>query len=235
LALVVLGSFFLQQQTVLNQVESLVAQAVPISRSLIRQNLEQVLKLRGTVGIVALISAIWSGSGVFTTLSQNINRAWTNAPPRNFLQSRLIALGMVGTLAVLLGLSVLSTAVLNVLQRLQVPIAGGIAIYHTPLWTIISIGVPWLFIFVLFVALYRFAPNEEVPWRAAIWAGLIVALVWQGAAYAFAWYAGSPFARYQLVYGSLATVVVLMFWTYLSSWITLFGAHLSASIARGKR
>ena len=38
-------------------------------------------------------------------------------------------------------------------------------------------------------------------------------------------------ARYSLVYGSMGTVVALMFWLYLSAWITFFGAHLAAAVA----
>jgi membrane protein len=37
------------------------------------------------------------------------------------------------------------------------------------------------------------------------------------------------------VYGSLGTVVALMFWLYLSSMIIIFGAHLSAAIGRHRR
>jgi uncharacterized BrkB/YihY/UPF0761 family membrane protein len=40
--------------------------------------------------------------------------------------------------------------------------------------------------------------------------------------------------RYELVYGSLGTVVALMLWIYLGSWIAFFGAHLSAAIAQGR-
>jgi len=36
--------------------------------------------------------------------------------------------------------------------------------------------------------------------------------------------------QYELVYGSLSTVVSLMFWIYLISTITIFCAHLSAVI-----
>jgi len=36
--------------------------------------------------------------------------------------------------------------------------------------------------------------------------------------------------RYELVYGSLGTIVGLMFWIYLISTITIFCAHLSAVI-----
>jgi len=81
------------------------------------------------------------------------------------------------------------------------------------------------------MALYRWVPNAKVRWSAAFWAALVVALVLEIAANAFAWYLSSGLARYRIVYGSLATVVALLFWIYLSGWIIIFGAHLSAAIA----
>ncbi len=232
LALVAIGSLVLDRQQIMDQVISLVSQAFPISQGLIRQNLERVVQLRGVVGLVSLVGAIWSATGVFTVLSRNINQAWTDAEPRSFVQNRLVALGMVGVLVLLLGLSVASTTAFNVLTQLRVPLGGGISIYQTPLWTIGSTLVPWLFTFLLFLALYRWVPNERVPWSAAFWAALVIATAWQIGASAFAWYVGSGLARYQLVYGSLGAIVALMFWIYLGSWLTFFGAHLCAAIAR---
>jgi membrane protein len=139
---------------------------------------------------------------------------------------------MVGTLALLLVISLLASTALNVLSRLEVPLLNIQSLYHTPLWTILSNLVPWLFTFLLLLALYRSVPNAEVRWSAALWAALVVAVAWGLAANAFAWYVGSGLARYRIVYGSLGTVVALLFWIYVSGWIIIFGAHLSASIAR---
>jgi membrane protein len=187
--------------------------------------------MRGAVGLIGLGVALWSASGVFTILTRNINRAWTEAPPRGFLQSRLVALGMVGSLAALLVISLLMSTALNVLSHCQVPLVDLGSLYGTPLWTALSDLVPWFFIFLLFLALYRWVPNGQVQWSAALWAALVVALAWEIAANAFAWYVSSGLARYRIVYGSLGTVVALMFWIYLSSWIIVFGAHLSAAVA----
>jgi membrane protein len=133
---------------------------------------------------------------------------------------------------VLLLVSLLSSTVLNLLARFQVPVVDLQFLYGTPLWTALSDLVPLLFTFLLFLALYRWVPDVEVEWRAALWAALIIALAWETAANAFTWYLGSGLARYRIVYGSLGTVVALMFWIYLSSWIILFGAHLSAAVSR---
>jgi membrane protein len=232
LALVAIGSLVLDRQQIMDQVISLVSQAFPVGRGLIEQNLQQVIQLRGAVGLISLVGAVWSATGVFTVLSRNINRAWTDAEPRNLLESRLVALGMVSVLVFLLGLSMASTAAFNVLSQLQVPLGGGVSIYQTPLWTIGSTLVPWLFVFLLFLSLYRWVPNEHVPWSAAFWAALVVAAAWQIGARAFAWYVGSGLARYQLVYGSLGAIVALMAWIYLGSWLTFFGAHLGAALTR---
>ncbi len=232
LALVAAGSYLLDRQQVFQQVVDLVSNAFPISQNLIEVNLRQVLQLRGAVGLIGLVVALWSASGAFTILTRNVNRAWAEAPPRGFLESRLVALGMVGSLAVLLILSLLASTALNVLSRLQVPLVDIQSLYSTPLWTTLSDLVPWLFIFLLFLALYRWVPNAEVSWAAAFWAALVVALAWEIIANLFAWYVSSGLARYRIVYGSLGTVVALLFWIYLSSWIIIFGAHLSAAVAR---
>jgi membrane protein len=99
------------------------------------------------------------------------------------------------------------------------------------LWPIISTLVPWLFTLVLFVALYRWVPNTQVPRAAALWPAVIVSAVWQIGASIFSWYVSSGLAPYQVVYGSLGTIVALIFWIYLSSWLILFGAHLGAAIS----
>jgi membrane protein len=232
LSLVAAGSFILESEEAYRQAVGLVKEAIPISQELIEGNFQQVLRLRGPVGVVGLIGSLWSASGFFTTLAYHINRAWPEAELRNFFERRLVALGMVGSLAGLLALSLVLSAALNLLPRLQVPLWGGVSVYETPLWAVLSNFVPWLFTLSLFLGLYLWVPNAPVERSAALWGALIAAVAWEVAANAFAWYLSSGLARYRVVYGSLGTVVALMLWIYISSWIILFGAHLSAAIAQ---
>lgn len=233
LTLVVAGSFFLESEQVYRQVVEFVAEAFPISREVIESNLRQVLELRGPVGLAGLVILVWSASSVFTILARNMNLAWEEAEPRNILQERLVAFLMVGTLAVFLMASFLSSTVFSMLAHLQVPLWDGVSVYDTALWALVSDFMPRLVTFLVFLILYRLVPNTEVRWPAALWGALVAALAWEAAASAFAWYLSSGWVRYEFVYGSLGTVVSLMFWIYISGWIALFGAHLSAAIARG--
>ena len=61
---------------------------------------------------------------------------------------------------------------------------------------------------------------------------LLAALVSQVVNAGYSWYLGSGFSRYELLYGPLTTIIVMMFWFYLTVLIILVGAHLGAAIAR---
>ena len=113
---------------------------------------------------------------------------------------------------------------------LRIPLLGSITIYDSKLWAAFSYLAPWLFIFILFFALYRWTPARQVKWKAAFLGAIIAATAWKLATSAFSWYLNSGLGRYDVVYGSLGAVVALMFLIYIISTITLFGAHLSAAI-----
>ena len=237
LALIAAGSFFVEGELVQQQVVRSVAQLVPVSEDLILRNVEQVLQRRGTVGLVGLVGLLWSGTGVFTVLVNHLNRAWAEAEARGFVEQRLLGLGigLIGMLAALLSLSLLTTPVLNVLPRLELAGGGQIRIFDRPLWTLIATGLPGLVIFLVVLNLYRWVPKTRVRWTEAACGAAFVSFTWEVGKRAFAWYVSSDLVHYRLVYGSLGAVVALLLWIYVSSWLVLFGAHLSAAIARNRR
>jgi membrane protein len=235
LSLVAIASFVLEREQAVQQTIRLIRQAFPVSQSLIVENIQEVLELRGPLGLIGLIGTLWSASGFFTILTRNVNRAWPGATQRSFWVRRLIALAMIAILFGLLIVSLVATTVLNVISQLQIPLLDSSMIYETPLWPIISTLIPWLPLFILFVALYRWVPNTQVPRSAALLPAFVVSAVWQIGAAIFAWYVSSGLAPYHVIYGSLGTIIALIFWIYLSSWLILIGAHLSATIARNDR
>lgn len=232
LVLIAVGSSVLESELVQQQLMAFITDTLPNSHELIKQNIQRVLELRGPVGVAGIVGLLWSASGSFNTLASNINRAWQQADSRGFLERRLVALGIVGSLAGLLILSVISTAVLDLLSQFGVPLRGSDFLYETRLWKVGSNLLPVLFRLLIFLGLYRWVPNKKVRWSEAFWGALVAALGWEVATTAFTWYLGSGLVRYELVYGSLGTIVGLMFWLYVISLIALFGAHISAAIAR---
>jgi membrane protein len=228
LVFVAIGSYFLDSEQVFNTVTQFVQQALPISKQAINENLHQVLEERGTAGIFSVVILLWSASGMFTSLAYNINLAWPRAARRNFLQNRLIGLWMI---VGLIGLIVLSLILSWITSRLPfMQIADNTSSFNLVLLRMISAFGSWLIIFLVFLTLYHWIPTKRVKWSATIWGALIASLAWKGVTAGFAWYLGSSFGQYQLVYGSLGAIVAFLFLIYIISLIILFGAHLSAAI-----
>ena len=229
LVLIAGGSYFLNSQQVFQDVTQFVQEVVPVSTQLITENLQQVLNIRGTVGVISLLTLLWSASGVFTNLAYSINLAWPQASRRNFFEKRLVGLGMIVGLSGLLILSLALDWIINLAPFMN---ATSASIPGLSLWRFFSSLGSWLTIFLLFLVLYRWVPTSNVHWSATLWGALTASVIWKLATSGFNWYLRSGFGRYQLVYGSLGAIVALLFLIYIVSTITLFGAHLSAAIDR---
>jgi membrane protein len=232
LVFIAAGSYFIDTNQVFNVVTQFIQQALPISRQIINENLQEILQARGTAGILSLLTLLWSGSGMFTNLAYNINLAWTRAARRNFLQNRLVGLWMI---VGLIGLIVLSLILSWVTQRLPHMDIAHASPTNLLLLRLISAFGSWLMIFLVFFALYHWIPTMDVTWSATVWGALLASLAWKAVTTGFAWYLSSGFGSYQLVYGSLGAIVAFLFLIYVISFITLFGAHLSAAIEGWER
>jgi len=85
---------------------------------------------------------------------------------------------------------------------------------------------------IAFGGIYRFGPNLETHRWRLISAGAVTALlVWLIASGGFAWYV-SNFGSYNKAWGSLATVIVMLTWLWLSSLALLVGAAIDAEAGR---
>lgn len=230
LVLIAIGSFFLASDRIYAKIMELIGDAFPVSQQLIYDTLQRVIAGRGPMGLIGILGLFWAASGVFTTLTHNINLAHTHARRRNFIQARLYGFGMIVALAIFFYMSFIVDATTNVLSTWRIPLISDISIYDTRLWAWISNYIPWLFTFGLFIILYRWAPTVRSAWRAVFWSAAFAATGWKLATDIFSWYLIQGLVRYELVYGSLGTVVALLFLIYVIGLIILFGAHLCAAI-----
>jgi membrane protein len=224
------ASYMLEREYAKQQLLIYIQTIIPISREVIAGNIERVLEQRPSFGLIALVGLLWSASGVFNTLAVNINRAWSEAHVRSYLHSRLIALGMVAVLVLLLVLTALATAVLNLVAEARLPVFGNVLLYQSLPWRVFSTLIPLFLRLLMFWGLYLWVPTAWVRPRAAFWSALVAAVFWELITNAFTFYLSSGLAQFDLIYGSLGALVALMLWIYLSSTIALFGGHLTACL-----
>jgi membrane protein len=204
--------------------------ALPVSRRLIEDNLSQIFQHRGSIGLIGLLWLLWAGSGFFTILARNVNLAWPSLRLRSMMQSRLVAVAMVGGLFGLLLLALISTSVVEALPALLRLLEVDQSILLNPVWQMLLRLVPGFFSFMLFLALYLWVPNKTVHWGAAWRGALVGAMAWELAKNIFSRFVGSGLYNYEILYGSLGTLIAFLLWIYISSVIVLLCAHLVAGL-----
>jgi membrane protein len=226
---VVVGSFVLGEGEALEFVVEQVEAGSPIDPGVVRGVIDAVIESRGSMTIIGFGFLAWGALGLFSALSTGISRAFENAPPRPFLQDKLVGLLLMGLTGALALASLAIGIVTGILQQAARNVLAGIPGGGTALW-LIGLIVPILLIFVAFWVIYRVVPNRPVTWREVLPGAIVAALLWTVLRFGFTWYATSV-ANYDSAFGPISTGVTLLVFLYFASVIVLLGAEFARASA----
>lgn len=176
-------------------------------------------KLSRASMIIFLLSALF----LINSMEACFNQIWRAKVGRGCLTQRAVRYAMVLIVSPLcLGLSMGLSAVLLSLSWLQHPIIlSGIS-------ELVKL-LPFVLTWVSVATLYYWLPQPKVKLHNVFVAGFFVAFLFELMKYAFQWYA-AIFPTYQVVYGTLALLLVFLLWIYLSWIAVLFGAILASEM-----
>ena len=231
LLLITIGSVLLNNQEIVTQILRFVSETLPGSQILVDENISNLVKLRGPIGLLGLVSLSWSASSMFTVLSAYINSAWPGSGKRNILEKRLVGLGIVGVMAIVLVGYILGTGLLQLIAWLKVPILGTPGLLDAEALKWVRLLLSWLLVLGLLFGIYRWVPKAHVPWQAALTSAVIITLALLALGQIFTGLLVLILQRYQLVYGSLSAFVAFLFYIYLINLVVLIGAHMSVAIS----
>lgn len=193
----------------------------PGLQALLGDNLETLASSRTSVTSIALITLLWSASGMFNTLTRVMDRLWgadINNTRSIWRHRGLAILSALVISTILLVVATVEGTAVTILNSLLPSELEPIKPLTTQLWSIlISIG--------LFAVLYYFLPHTKLSWRNVLPGAILAGLLWEAAKRLFLFFIGTYLSRSNLVYGSVATIIAFLMWTYVSGIILLFGAY----------
>ena len=102
--------------------------------------------------------------------------------------------------------------------------------YIDALYTILQIPVSLLIMFLIIKLVYFIAPDEKVKSKYMNRGALFTTISWLIVTIGYSYYINNV-ARYDLVYGNLANIVILLFWFYVLAYIFVVGLYLNKTKA----
>jgi len=210
-----------------------VTESMPGSKEFVSKNIEELVRFRGALGIGAILGLLWSGSSAFGAMSRAINRAWDVDKDRPFYVAKTLHIIIALSVGILFLLSSFASVAIELLSNYSrdLGLPGHEFFLDFGLGNLMLKVVPWSITFAVFLLLYRFVPNCKTYWRY-VWTGAVVAtILFEASKGIFMWYLVNV-ANYELIYGSVASMMVLLFWAYVSAFILILGAEISSEYGR---
>jgi len=203
---------------------------LPMKPDFIMRELVQISEAFGRVSLVSFLLLLWSASGIFRPLEKALNRAWDVEEARPWWKSYLLAFEMALVFAVfifvyagLVGLNLYVQGKFYLWAELHAAAVLTEFAYQT-----LFAGTTFAMTLGVFTLLFRRLPNRQLRTRQVLPSAFLTTVLWEGARTSFTLLLGR--FHYSHVYGSIGVVVALMTWLYISSAVTLFGAHVSRSL-----
>ncbi|MGC4107796.1 MAG: YihY/virulence factor BrkB family protein [Thermomicrobiales bacterium] len=177
---------------------------------------------------VGIVAAVWGASSGVRALMNALNVAYeieeTRAAWKRYVYSVLYTFGFAAMLICLVGLMLLGPRSMDWLAD-QI----GLGSAFVTAWNILRWPVLILLMMVIAALVYYVAPNVKQPFRLITPGSVLAVVLWLLASIGLSIYVSS-FANYSATYGSLAGVVILLFYLYVSSAVILLGAEVNAQV-----
>lgn len=231
--LLVVVSHFLDVQLIIEIIRAELRIVLPGQSDTLIGALNSFVMERDVIGGIGFAVLLFFSSIAFRMLEDAMSvifRHHREKKERHPIISALIPFVYIGVMAIALFFVTLVTAILE--SRVD----GGFEVLGAQVgfeqWSV------WMFDFIGFVGLvvilssfYRVMPVAKVRWRLALIGGGVAAILWEIVLRSVVWY----FANLSLVnviYGSLATVVVVLLCMEIAAVIILLGAQVIAEIEK---
>jgi membrane protein len=197
----------------------------------------QLLAFRDTrveLGVAGALALIWASLGVFGAVTSGVNEAWGVERQRSFWKHRMVSFLMLVAAG---GVMIVGLLLVGAVEVAQASSFGAMLARFGWLAVLQTLTADYLATVLLIVGVglvYYFIPNAKIRFRD-VWVGAaLTGVLWRLAFDGFSWYIGANTSM-RMIHGSIAAVVVFLFWVYISSIILMYGVEFTAAYARLRR
>ncbi len=223
LGIVAISGFFLQSAEAQVRVNEFIVELFPVSADFVSRNIDSLVRIRGAAGLTSIIVLMWSGSKMVGALSRGINGALGLKRPYAFYLSKLRNFGLTVIVTLLIFVAMAVMPMVEIVDELELEFIGdpwnsyfSLIAGHTGGFAITS---------VLLGTIYILIPFERPYWKDLLPGILVAALLIELGKELFVLYVGNV-SRYDAVYGSVSSIIVLLIWLYFSARVILYGTEV---------
>lgn len=206
--------------------EFLFTSFAPTVSDVVGSYLDQFVANSKQMSAVGIVSLIVVALMLINSIDTTLNSIWANTNKRSVVFSFAIYWLILTFGPLLIGLSIGVSSYLNAIM--------GEGEFALPFGLKLLRFVPFLLTWLIFSLIYTVVPNRRVYVRDSAIGALVAAVFFTLGKQAFVWYIAT-FPSYQLIYGAMATLPIMLLWIQISWTVVLLGAQLAAVLGEIKQ
>ena len=190
---------------------------------------ELLMSFKGSLPIILLSAGlgIWYMGSVIITLTKAINRFYSIKETRKYIILRIRAMFFAIFIIVIMFLTFTLLIFGRETQGLVTQVSFFKFMDIQRLWDFARYLLCILVIFFSMSFIFMKLPNQKFKFKSIACGSALTTIAWCITSYGFSFYV-TNIADYHVIYGSLASIVVLVTWIYLSAFVILLGASLNS-------
>jgi membrane protein len=228
LTILMAGQFFGTYPNVQHDITEGIRKLYPYFAGDLLDQLGRIDEKKNVLGWVGIITLIWFSSMIFGAIETAFNLIFRAKSYRNYVLSKLLALAMIPMMWAVGIASVGVTSVTAILAQQPTIFKGEILIIHSFFF---RYALPYLVTVLFFTIVYKVIPPVRISWWSALIGSAIFSALMEMAKHFFGWYV-SNYTSYDVIFGSLQTVVILVIWVFFMALILLLCAEIISSFQR---
>ncbi|WP_373101225.1 MULTISPECIES: virulence factor BrkB family protein [Pasteurellaceae] len=197
----------------------------PQASDVVGEYLDQFVTNSKQMSAVGIISLIVVALMLINSIDRTLNSIWRDSTVRPLMFSFAIYWLILTLGPLMMATSIFLSAMTKEMLTTTFTLPFGISSLSAA-----AFFLTWF----IFTLIYTVVPNKKVSIRHSAAGALVAAIFFTLGKQAFAWYI-KTFPSYQLIYGAMATLPIMLLWIQLSWIAILLGAQLSAVLADMRR
>ena len=198
--------------------------ASPVHRLLI-----DIIRTRGAVGVYSAVGFIWFSTRLFGSLRSVLADVFDIEFDRGIIQGKVFDIQITIMATLLLVAYTALSAYLALATTRGVAIVERIGIRADVMGTVeYALGrmIAFVFVALMFFALYKFLPNRRIRWPTALLAAVFTSGMFEVAKNLFTAYV-AEFNPGSVYTGTLYALVIIVFWVYYAALIFILGGEVA--------
>lgn len=177
--------------------------------------------------VFSLVFSVWFPMRAASCLMHSVRKAYGVSRPASFVAGTLRNLAFTLWLIITIAASIVLT---TVGRRALVFLSGLIRLPEgfIDLWGTLRFAALGVIMLLVLVPLNMVAQGRRCPLREVVPGVLLSMAAWLALSMAFSYYV-EQFAHYTELYGSIATIVVVLLWLYMSGQVLIMGAEYNGA------